>query len=312
LSYTEKLLEELERSPELAQRFRKTVENILLNEVLLEQRALRSDFNRLLEEQKKLREDFNREIKLLREDFNKLSEEQKRLREDFVELRADFTKLSEEQKKLAEEQKRLREDFNKLSEEQKKLAEEQKKLAEEQKRLREDFVELRADFTKLSEEQKRLREDFNKMLQELTDLRRGYRRLETRIQSLHGAMLAGFGELSKFAGITFEEFSRKFLENYLKAQGVLPKNRYLTKYKIDSEEIDIFCDNPAIVGEVTAYAQSAEEVDKLLKKVELVRGMLTSEPRKYLIVLTAPKEVARSLERLSEEKQIELVIGKIV
>jgi len=256
LSYTEKLLEELERSPELAQRFRKTVENILLNEVLLEQRALRSDFNRLLEEQKKLREDFNREIKLLREDFNKLSEEQKRLREDFVELRADFTKLSEEQK--------------------------------------------------------RLREDFNKMLQELTDLRRGYRRLETRIQSLHGAMLAGFGELSKFAGITFEEFSRKFLENYLKAQGVLPKNRYLTKYKIDSEEIDIFCDNPAIVGEVTAYAQSAEEVDKLLKKVELVRGMLTSEPRKYLIVLTAPKEVARSLERLSEENQIELVIGKIV
>ncbi len=280
MSDAERIIDEIEHSPALAERFRKIVENIVLSEVLAEQRALRSEFNRMLQEQVKI------------------AEEQRRLREEFIQLRADFAKL-------VDGQKSLREDFTRLAEDQKLLREDFAKLVDEQRRLREDF-------TKLAEEQRRLREDFTKMLQELADLRRGYIRLEDRVQSLYEAMIGGFGELSKFAGITFEDFTRKFLENYLKAQGVLPKDKQLAKHIVDSEEIDIYCDDPPIVGEVTAHAESEEEVEKLLRKVDLVRDKLGSEPRKYLIILTAPRSVANTLEELSRQNNIELVIGKNV
>jgi len=234
----------------------------------------------------------------LREDFNKLSEEQKGLREDFMQLRTEFASLVEEQKKL-------REDFNKLS--------------EEQKRLREDFMQLRVDFTKIVEEQKslredfnKLREDFNKMLLEISELKKGYGRLERRIESTFNAMISGLTDLSKYAGLTLEDFTRKILENYLKGMGVLPSDRSLRSETIDSEQIDIFCEDPAIVGEVTAYAESTKEAEKLLKKASVVRQKLGKEPKKYLLVMTTNKQVYKDIQKISEENEIELIVGRVV
>jgi len=364
LSLAEKLIEELEKSPELAERFKKIIQSAALDAIATEQRLLRSDFNRLLEEMKKiaqeqtklrvdftkiveeqksLREDFNKlseeqkrlredfmqlrtefaslveEQKKLREDFNKLSEEQKRLREDFMQLRVDFTKIVEEQNKLSEEQKRLREDFMQLRVDFTKIVEEQNKLSEEQKRLREDFMQLRVDFTKIVEEQKslredfnKLREDFNKMLLEISELKKGYGRLERRIESTFNAMISGLTDLSKYAGLTLEDFTRKILENYLKGMGVLPSDRSLRSETIDSEQIDIFCEDPAIVGEVTAYAESTKEAEKLLKKASVVRQKLGKEPKKYLLVMTTNKQVYKDIQKISEENEIELIVGRVV
>jgi chromosome segregation ATPase len=336
LSLAEKLIEELEKSPELAERFKKIIQSAALDAIATEQRLLRSDFNRLLEEMKKiaqeqtkLRVDFTKiveEQKSLREDFNKLSEEQKRLREDFMQLRTEFASLVEEQKKLredfnklSEEQKRLREDFMQLRVDFTKIVEEQNKLSEEQKRLREDFMQLRVDFTKIVEEQKslredfnKLREDFNKMLLEISELKKGYGRLERRIESTFNAMISGLTDLSKYAGLTLEDFTRKILENYLKGMGVLPSDRSLRSETIDSEQIDIFCEDPAIVGEVTAYAESTKEAEKLLKKASVVRQKLGKEPKKYLLVMTTNKQVYKDIQKISEENEIELIVGRVV
>jgi len=89
LSLAEKLIEELEKSPELAERFKKIIQSAALDAIATEQRLLRSDFNRLLEEMKKIAQEQTK----LRVDFTKIVEEQKSLRED-------FNKLSEEQKRL--------------------------------------------------------------------------------------------------------------------------------------------------------------------------------------------------------------------
>jgi len=273
LSLAEKLIEELEKSPELAERFKKIIQSAALDAIATEQRLLRSDFNRLLEEMKKI------------------AQEQ-------TKLRVDFTKI-------VEEQKSLREDLNKLS--------------EEQKRLREDFMQLRVDFTKIVEEQKslredfnKLREDFNKMLLEISELKKGYGRLERRIESTFNAMISGLTDLSKYAGLTLEDFTRKILENYLKGMGVLPSDRSLRSETIDSEQIDIFCEDPAIVGEVTAYAESTKEAEKLLKKASVVRQKLGKEPKKYLLVMTTNKQVYKDIQKISEENEIELIVGRVV
>jgi hypothetical protein len=51
------------------------------------------------------------------------------------------------------------------------------------------------------------------------------------------------------------------------------------------------------VGEVTAYAESAEEMVKLLRKAEVAKARYSREPRKILVALTVRREAARELRR---------------
>ena len=80
--------------------------------------------------------------------------------------------------------------------------------------------------------------------------------------------------------------------------------------KIDGVEINLFYEDPLIVGEVTSYAESVEEVNKLLMRAELVKKKYKKEPQLYLIILSAPKNVAGEIRRLAREKNINLIIGK--
>ncbi|MBS7612328.1 hypothetical protein KEJ27_09060 [Candidatus Bathyarchaeota archaeon] len=70
---------------------------------------------------------------------------------------------------------------------------------------------------------------------------------------------------------------------------------------IDGEEINIFLENPLIVREVTSHAESLEELEKLLKKVELAKGKYGREPMKYLIVLTAPASIADEMRERAKK-----------
>jgi hypothetical protein len=174
-----------------------------------------------------------------------------------------------------------------------------------------ELVKLREDFNKLREDFNNLREDFNKMLEVIRHLQEGHARLERRITSLESAMISGFGEISKFAGLTFEEFVRKFLSASLRKSGEIPGDAELTRGLIYGEEINLFLEDPLIVGEVTGYAESPDEIAKLLRKIELAKAKYSKEPRKILVILTAKSDAAREIRRIAEEKGIELIIGKI-
>jgi exonuclease VII small subunit len=179
-------------------------------------------------------------------------------------------------------------------------------------KLREDFNKLREDFNKIREDFNKLREDFNKMLEVIRHLQEGHARLERCITSLESAMISGFGEISKFAGLTFEEFVRKFLSASLRKSGEIPGDAELTRSLIYGEEINLFLEDPLIVGEVTGYAESPDEIIKLLRKIELAKAKYSKEPRKFLVILTAKSDAAREIRRIAEEKGIELIIGKLV
>lgn len=179
-------------------------------------------------------------------------------------------------------------------------------------KLREDFNEMRKEQIKLGEEQAKLREDFNEMLKIVKGLQESYIRIEQRIDSLYGAMIHGFWQMSKFAGVTFEEFIRNFLTERLRKAGEIPKNAKLKKAIINGEEINIFLKSPLIVGEVTSHAETIEEIDKLMRKAKIAERKYKDKARKILIALTATKEAAKEIMEKAKKEGIEAIIGKII
>jgi predicted nucleic acid-binding Zn-ribbon protein len=224
--------------------------------------------------------------------------------------------LTEEQGRLAKEQGRLAEEQSRLTKEQSRLAEEQGRLVKEQTRMWEELRMLREDMVKGFErhdvEIVKLREDFNKMLEAIRSLQEGQMRVERRVDSLESAMISGFSELSKFAGLTFEEFVRKFLTASLRRSGEIPEHAELGRGLVEGEEINLFLEEPLIVGEATGYAESVGEMLKLLRKAEIVKVKYSREPKKIIVILTARRDVVKELRRIAEEKSIELIIGKTV
>jgi len=229
------------------------------------------------------------ELVKLREDMNKL-------REDMV---AGFRRHDEILERHAQELVKLRED----------MVAGFRRHDDEIAKLREDMV---AGFRRHDEEIAKLREDFNRMLRVISHIREDQARLMKRVDSLESAMISGFGEMSKFAGLTFEEFVRKFLSAGLRRAGEIPEGAELTRGFVDGEEINLFLENPLIVGEATSYADSAEEIMKLLRKAEAARLKYSREPRKILVILTAKSNAAKEIMKIAEEKGVELIIGKTV
>ncbi|MEM4278465.1 MAG: hypothetical protein QW776_02095 [Candidatus Nitrosocaldus sp.] len=135
--------------------------------------------------------------------------------------------------------------------------------------------------------------------------------LEKRFNGLEGALYYGFDQVGKFAGVTLEELVRGIMTKNMQKSGELKPDKAITSIRVDGEEIDLFCDEPLIVGEVTSYAESVEEVDKLVRKVSIVREQYGKEPaRKILVISSVKEEIADIIADKAKANGIELIMGK--
>jgi len=291
-----------------------------------EQRKLWENQNRLWENQNKLWENISRlweevrglreEVRKLWENQNKLWENQNRLWEEVKALREGQNKLWENQNRLWEEVRSLREETrrlwegqNKLWEEVKSLREGQNKLWENVNRLWEEVKALREGQNKLWEEVKALREGQNKLWEEVRNLKVSHERLEKYVRS-------GFRELRRTLGSTFEDYTAAFVEVMLEDRGFkdVSVGRKFLVYGGEALEINLFCEKPLVVGEVTLKIEDVrgaeEEVMKLLKRVEVVKEVYKAEPvMKVLAVGRVSVEASKVLRELAEKYGIKLLIG---
>ena len=74
--------------------------------------------------------------------------------------------------------------------------------------------------------------------------------------------------------MSFEQFVRVFLSTRLRAEKKLPPRGELRREVVDGEEINLFFDDPLIVGEATAHIDSLKELDKLERKAKLAAKKL--------------------------------------
>lgn len=238
----------------------------------------------------------------LRDEFIKLLEEDK----EFRYTVAGYLGLSEILKRLD----RLEEGQNKLWEEVRGLREEQNKLWEEVRNLREGQNKLWEEVRSLREGQNKLWEGQNKLWEEV-------RNLSVEQSRLRKYVTVGFTELRNALGVTFEMHAAAYLQLVLEEMGfeAVKVERKLLIHDGEIVEVNLFCEEPLVVGEVTVAVRTAQEavneVSKLLEKVEVVVERYGRAP--VLTVLSvgrASPEAAGKLREEMSKRGFRLVLGR--
>ncbi|MDW7977631.1 MAG: hypothetical protein RMH74_02375 [Candidatus Caldarchaeum sp.] len=287
--------------------FRYTVAGYLgLAEVLKRLDSIEQEIKSLREGQEKLWEGQNK----LWEEVKSLREGQEKLWESSNKLWEGQNKLWEEVKSLREGQEKLWESSNKLWEEVRALREGQNMLWEEVRSLREGQEKLWESNSKLWEEVRALREGQNKLWEEVRDLRKAYQGLSKRVS-------VGFAELGAALGVTYEIHAAAYIKVLLEELG-FPQARVGRGWVAKNGEvldIDVFSEDPLVVGEVTTSLRDVEEAErevaKLLDRVVAVEAKYGRKP--FLVVLSvgvAPESVAEILREKAERQDIKLILGR--
>jgi len=143
----------------------------------------------------------------------------------------------------------------------------------------------------------------------------------TKILKDHGNTLkwlkSAFMEIKYTMGVRFESVIRRYLERYLRDINLLPKDKKLVakviKYEDKSIEINIFCENPLILGEVTAFMHFTDEFRAMIKKFDLVEKILGKKAKMKIVFIGGIDcDTQKEVVKLAKEKGIELIIGEVV
>lgn len=123
-------------------------------------------------------------------------------------------------------------------------------------------------------------------------------------------------EIRDALGGGFEYFAARVVEAVLRERGVECSIRVNVTLPVDGfKEVDLFCPEPLVVGEVSVAVRSVEEAEGLLeqlRKAAEASEKLTKR-RPYLKVLAvefAPRDVAEYLKARCEGEGVYLILGR--
>jgi uncharacterized protein YoxC len=287
---------------------------------------LRRQFLKLLDEDKEFRYtvagylglgEILKRLDSIEENIRKIWEEIRGLREGQEKLWEGQNRLWEEAKALREGQEKLWDGQNKLWEEVKQLREGQNKLWEEVKALREGQEKLWEEVKLLREGQNKLWEGQNRLWEEVKALREGQEKLWASHRRLENYMRSAFGELRTALGVTYEMHAAAYLTMMLYEMGYEKAEVVSKSFVEDGEivEVDLFNEEPLVVGEVTLAVKDVgdaeREVEKVMRRVGLVERVFGR--RVFMAVLSVANlypEAADTLKSLAARNGIRLILGR--
>ena len=268
---------------ETDEEFRLAVAGLLgLGEILQELKDLRERMDRYIKlNEKRWRKWYKTWNKFLKEHEIRWEENRKRW-EEWYENWKKF--LEENQRRWEENQKRWEENQKRWEENEKKWQtwyETWKKFLEENEK-------------RWEENRKRWEEQF-----------RFNRWVQSALTEIRDALGGGF-----------EYFAARVVEAVLRERGVECSVRVNVTLPVDGfKEVDLFCPEPLVVGEVSVVVRSVEEAEGLLEQLRraVEAGEKLTSRRVYLKVLAVeytPKDVADYLRNQSEREEIYLILGR--
>jgi DNA repair exonuclease SbcCD ATPase subunit len=189
------------------------------------------------------------------------------------------------------------------------------KMLERLDRHEESIKRLWEEVKALRENQEKLWENQNKLWLEVKELREGQKRLERELQNTRNYMMRGFREIKSSLRKSFHGSAAAFVEFLLAEMGYdASVDRKIFVQENEPVEIDLFCERPLVVGEVTLKIESEEdakkELEKLMKKVRIAERIFGKPEFIFLVVANASKEAEGLLRKICGERGIRLVLGK--
>jgi hypothetical protein len=183
-------------------------------------------------------------------------------------------------------------------------------LEERMLKLEERMLKVEENQERLWEAVKRLEENQRKLWEAVKGLEEGQNRLWRYVKS-------GFRELREMLGVTFEATARAFIDVLLDEMGYPEASVNVKHFAVDGEvvEVDAFCEDPLVVGEITNYIRSRYEAES---EVEKLRSRISLVERRYgrrvmlavLVVATASEEVSSHLREVAGRNGILVVLGR--
>jgi uncharacterized protein YoxC len=280
---------------------------------------LRRQFLKLLDEDKEFRYTVAGYLGIgeILKRLDSIEENIRKIWEEIRGLREGQEKLWEAQNRLWEEVKALREGQEKLWDGQNKLWEEVKQLREGQNKLWEEVKALREGQEKLWDGQNKLWEGQNRLWEEVKALREGQEKLWASHRRLENYMRSAFGELRTALGVTYEMHAAAYLTMMLYEMGYEKAEVVSKSFVEDGEivEVDLFNEEPLVVGEVTLAVKDVgdaeREVEKVMRRVGLVERVFGR--RVFMAVLSVANlypEAADALKSLAARNGIRLILGR--
>jgi len=189
------------------------------------------------------------------------------------------------------------------------------KLWMEVRGLREGQEKLWEEVKELRKGQEKLWEGQEKLWMEVRELRKGQEKLWREV----GRLSFGFRQLGRAVGVTLEHYAAAFLERMLVERGYPEELKIEVDVKIKYDdklmELDLFCRDPLLVGEVTTFLGSSDEaereVEKLLRRSREVEKLLGKGVEyRVLAVANLTSEASRALREMSERYGILIIVGR--
>jgi hypothetical protein len=156
-----------------------------------------------------------------------------------------------------------------------------------------------------------------RMLKLEENQRRSLKDFEKRLEKQWKYVYSGFKGLKEMLGVNFEAMARAFIDVLLDEMGYPEASVSVKHFAVDGEvmEVDAFCEDPLVVGEITNYIKSRDEaeseVEKLRDRVSLVEGRYGRRVMlAVLVVATASEEVSSYLREVAGRNGILVVLGR--
>ncbi|WP_457557953.1 hypothetical protein [Candidatus Harpocratesius sp.] len=130
-------------------------------------------------------------------------------------------------------------------------------------------------------------------------------------------------EISIGADVSFELFCKNVIKSLLKAENIdVPfiesgrhfsdPNHHVFKDTTDVE-IDLFCPEPPIIGEVTYKITDPTKMEKIIRKIEFMeKEIFKKTARRYLCTLEISKECYSEIYTIAQKHQIKIISKEII
>jgi len=222
-----------------------------------------------------------------------------KLRKYFI-TNEDFRQFLEQ---MSQENKAFREQ---MSQENKKFREQ---MSQENKKFREQmtfqFQELIKEIDKRFEEN---RKETNKRFEEINK----------RFEENRVYMDRRFRELAAGYGGTFEGFNKAILRKILKERGIPIRAFNATPIHFDDPsrfvhikttnvEINIFSEDPPIIGEVTSSLAKISELEIFIRKIKFIKEKFRKNFKKFFITLYIDDDIKDEAKKLFKTHEIEAI-----